>query len=364
MAKRRELNVFSMSFLDIMSCGFGAVILIFIIIHSTSTTVAPDITSVRMAEVSKLEQYLDEDRNRLVNLRNTLQKTEDETAATTRTTSELLEQIKEIERQIEELDDTSKATRDKINTIKAQLQELEAESESLKSSIAAQADQGTDVRAFAGEGSRQYLTGLNLGGQRILILLDTSTSMLDRTIVNIIRRRNFSDEQKLASKKWQRAIRTMDWFLSKLPIDVNFQVITFNTEATFVAPDSDGKWLNTNEPADLDAVANELKTLIPSGGTSLFNAFVAAQSMSPPPDNIFLIVDGLPTQGKEPSGLLQVDGRDRVRLFNKALEQLPGDVPINIVLFPMEGDPDASHSYWKLAFDTAGSILAPPDDWP
>ena len=39
MAKRREFSVFSLSFLDVMSCGFGAVILIFIIInHSTEAT--------------------------------------------------------------------------------------------------------------------------------------------------------------------------------------------------------------------------------------------------------------------------------------------------------------------------------------
>ena len=33
MAKRRETNIFSLSFLDVMSCGFGAVVLIFLIIN-------------------------------------------------------------------------------------------------------------------------------------------------------------------------------------------------------------------------------------------------------------------------------------------------------------------------------------------
>ena len=36
MAKRRELSIFNLSFLDIMSCGFGAVILIFVIINNAS----------------------------------------------------------------------------------------------------------------------------------------------------------------------------------------------------------------------------------------------------------------------------------------------------------------------------------------
>ena len=33
MAQRRRFNVFSLSFLDVMSCGFGAVVLIFLIIN-------------------------------------------------------------------------------------------------------------------------------------------------------------------------------------------------------------------------------------------------------------------------------------------------------------------------------------------
>ena len=47
-------------------------------------------------------------------------------------------------------------------------------------------EDGTRLRAFEGEGNRQYLTGLRMGGQHVVILVDTSTSMLDRTIVNMI----------------------------------------------------------------------------------------------------------------------------------------------------------------------------------
>ncbi len=53
---------------------------------------------------------------------------------------------------------------------------------------------GDRVRGFEGEGHRQYLTGLRMGGSHVLILVDASTSMLDRTIVNVIRRRNMPPE--------------------------------------------------------------------------------------------------------------------------------------------------------------------------
>ena len=35
--KRRKMEVFTMAFLDVMSCGFGAVILLFMIINSQVT---------------------------------------------------------------------------------------------------------------------------------------------------------------------------------------------------------------------------------------------------------------------------------------------------------------------------------------
>ena len=39
--------------------------------------------------------------------------------------------------------------------------------------------QPSDVRTFTGDGDREYLTGMQLGGNRILILVDHSASMLD-----------------------------------------------------------------------------------------------------------------------------------------------------------------------------------------
>ena len=43
------------------------------------------------------------------------------------------------------------------------------------------------------------LTGMKVGGKNILIALDMSASMLDDNIVNVLRRRNMSDERKRAA---------------------------------------------------------------------------------------------------------------------------------------------------------------------
>jgi hypothetical protein len=48
----------------------------------------------------------------------------------------------------------------------------------------------------------------------------------------------------------------------------------------------------------------------------------------------------------------------------RAVNQLPRSIPVNVILFPMEGDPMAASLYWKLAEATAGAFLSPSKDWP
>jgi hypothetical protein len=86
--------------------------------------------------------------------------------------------------------------------------------------------------------------------------------------------------------------------------------------------------------------------------------------MKPRPDNILLLTDGLPTQGKRKSSKNTISGGERLSLFHQATNVLPRSVPVNTILFPMEGDPMAAVSFWKLAFATGGSFLTPTRDWP
>src|SRR3546814_14657667 len=58
-------------------------------------------------------------------------------------------------------------------------------------------------RERAGEGTRQYLAGMQVKGKRVLILMDTSASMLDETVVGVIRRRNMDIATQRASPKWR-----------------------------------------------------------------------------------------------------------------------------------------------------------------
>jgi len=138
---------------------------------------------------------------------------------------------------------------------------------------------------------------------------------------------------------------------------------TFNTHAEPLVEGSAGQWLKL-DGATLEKALNRLRKVVPKDGTSLENAFAVARQMNPQPDNLILITDGLPTQGKDPPTKKLVDGDDRLRLFERAIAALPKKLPVNTILLPMEGDPQAPYMFWSLAKSTQGSFMAPSKDWP
>ena len=72
----------------------------------------------------------------------------------------------------------------------------------------------------------------------------------------------------------------------------------------------------------------------------------------------------MPTQGASTSLGNKVSAKQRKKHYRKALEKLPAGVPVNIILFHMEGDPEASSEFWKLAQRTNGAFFSPSKDWP
>ena len=86
--------------------------------------------------------------------------------------------------------------------------------------------------------------------------------------------------------------------------------------------------------------------------------------LAPLPDNIILITDGLPTQGRKLRTSGNVSGKERAKLFKGAIDELPKGIPVNVILMPLEGDPMAASHFWKLAMETGGSFLSPSSDWP
>jgi len=362
--KRRPFSPFSLAFLDIMFCGFGAVVLLVLILNTNTVQERNQIFADMRSEVVRMENEVIVGRENLVVAYNSLQAGEKEIVVMQGEARRVRYSLLEIEAGITDLDRLTVATKKHINELKSDLKGLDKTTQELAKQQKAANAPGNKVHQFTGEGNRQYLTGLKLSGKRTLILLDASASMLDETIVNIIRLRNMKDERKMAAEKWKRGQGTAEWLISNLPQSTKFQVYLFNTRVTSAMPGKMGKWLSAAQPEEVSAAVSGLRSAIPAGGTSLYHAFTAAASMQPAPDNILLITDGLPTQGLKKPVRTTVSSEQRLKLFARAIKQLPATVPVNTILLPMEGDAYAAAAFWQLAVNTRGSFLTPARDWP
>ena len=352
----------SLAFLDVMFCGFGAVILIFLILAHASTVSPEESNPELAAEIDLLEEEVEEGQIGLVEIRNILSDVSLEVVTAEGLARQIMEQIDSFLQELAALENNSMATEEDIAQLRSDVEALEEELLRLQASAFEQ--EGNSVRQFLGDGNRQYLSGLFLGGQRILILLDSSASMLDSTIVNIIRTRNMDDDRKRSSLKWQRVVNTVDWVSTQLPITSQYQIWSFNTSYASIIPETEDTWLEAADRDQLNDAIENVKNLVPENGTNMTQIFRAVANMSPPPDNIFLITDGLPTLGDRNNSDSLVTPSERLELFEEAVEELSPGTPINVILMPLEGDPSAAAAYWQLAQYTKGSFLTPSQDWP
>lgn len=366
MKRRRRFDTFSLSFLDIMSCGFGAVILFFVIINTTMAKRSDEINQEASIRAEMLRVEVAEGEENLVELRNTLEELRQRSAEARGRSDRVIDLIRQRREELAALLEKTTARRESVEKLQADLKSLEEESRRLSAAAAESEQEGTGrrVREFTGDGTRQYLTGVRVGGKRVVILLDASASMLDDTVVNVVRRRILPDEQKVRAPKWQRALGTVEWITTQFDPEGQFQIFTFGEEAVPVLPDTAGEWLEAAGGQSLEEAIRAVRRVVPGGGTSLWHAFDALKALNPPPDNLFLITDGLPTQGEAAPRGTTVSGRDRLRHFERAIRELPESLPVNVVLFPMEGDAEAAGTFWKLAIVSHGSFMAPSRDWP
>ncbi len=362
MPRRRRLSVFSLSFLDVMSCGFGAVVLVFLIINHDTQKDQQVNNNELLAEIRMLDYQVQQGEKDMFELIETLDSVDarvDETDAQLASTENTLED--ELA-SLDELKDISIAQTESLRELSADIESREEEVRRLEALKAA--NDGAQVRAFEGQGDRQYLTGMKVGGRNIVIAIDTSASMLDDTIVNVLRRRNMDDARKRAAPKWQRAVRTVDWLAAQLPLDAEFQIFAFAEETVSMVPDSDDDWVPMGDGQLLNASVAQIRDQIPNGGSSLVKLILKIRELSPIPDNVYLITDGLPTQGESPPRGATVSGSRRLDLFGNAIDRLPKQIPVNVIMFPMEGDPMASAAYWNVARVTGGAFISPSWDWP
>lgn len=362
--KKRESTPFSLAFLDIMFCGFGAVVLLVMILNGQVLQKREEKKEDLQGELKRVTALFDFARVNLANLQNDVTKTEIREGELEGQARQLLEKIRETQGQTEEATKSAREQERAIEAIERQKKALESAKKLLESRETITAKPSGRIVGFTGDGRRQYLTGLKLGGDRTLILLDASASMLDEIIVNIVRRKLMNAESRRQAPKWRRVVRSLHWLVANLHSKKKFQVYYFNTEAHPVIADTEGRWLSSSDANLLNNAIASVRQLAPEKGTSLHQAFAVARKLKPKPDSIILLTDGLPTLGSRATGANTISAKARLRLFESATNRLPSGIPINTLLFPLEGDPTAAEAFWRLAIATGGSFITPSRNWP
>lgn len=363
--QRRRFDIFSMSFLDTICCAFGAVVLLYMVLNASSGRATQHQSAASRAEADRLENQVLDGYENLVVLTNALKSTTHAEVSAQGESSRVLDELTQTKEQLAQYNQTTVSRREHINQLKADLKSMESGNRRLEAGSHSVGVAGNKVAGFKGEGDRAYLTGLKLGGQHTLILVDSSASMMDETLVNVIRLRNMAPERRRAAEKWRGTVATVEWLISQLAGSRQFQIYSFNTQAWPLVSGSAGKWLQTADANSLSGAIGALRQLVPQNGTSLENALAVVGSFDPKPDSVILITDGLPTQGKDgPGSHKTIDGNGRLKLFDQAVNHYPTSIPMNVILLPMEGDPQAPGAFWRAARRTRGSFLMPSKDWP
>lgn len=349
--KRGGADGFNLSFLDVMACGLGAVILIFILVDFKAFTADP------AEEAQKLEQELAAAENE----QQQLQKSIDE-----------INQRIALESSKQDADEDSQQDTDeqlkKINQDIATQLAVIADLEKQKAAVAKNPTSPDNID-MSGSGEQNYITGLKVEGKHIGILVDKSASMMADTVLKVLGATAKSDNEKVAMAKWVRTKRVAQWLLARLPNTSKVTMVAFSEQAKPLGL----RPINSAAvPESLKALETDLGKVVPEGGTDLENGLKELSKANPQLTDVYIITDGLPTKG----GGLPLKCRNfisrsksissdcRRSLFLEAVKSGPRGAKINVILLPIEGDPYAPSLYWQWTLTTGGTFLSPAKEWP
>ncbi len=347
MVTKRKTEGSTLAFLDIISCGLGAVILIFLIIKHNI-----DIGSEQTDDLQSQLAALQEQSNKI-----------------SEETEKLKRQNAELEQAGKSLQDDIVASEGKLAALKQQNSSQQENNKIAEGEIKQiEAEIPVDRVELAGVGQANYIVGMSVEGKRIAIIIDHSTSMTYPTLEQAVLAKFDTAGQRQSAPKWQRTIRVAKWLIARVPEKSQYAVFGFNNKASRLSPQTG--WQSATNTQGLAQTLQALVALSPSGGTNLQAGIEAALRMTPKPTNIYIVTDGLPTNGKDRCAKKSsVTPKCRTKLMAEATKTLTASfprrrVPINTILLPMTGDPEAVAHFWGWANASKGVVLSPSKSWP
>ncbi|MFP4166858.1 MAG: hypothetical protein ACLFUF_06795 [Opitutales bacterium] len=336
MKRRREAHSSVLSFIDTISCGFGAVLLLFILTAQRQINEIEERAQETEETASSLQASIKEAEARKEALEAELQSVDPDGASKgLPSPAKLASRREQLAQAIEEQ--------------KEDLQALESEAEEPEAP-------GSPERPSA---DRRYLTGLQLRGPRVVILLESAGSMLAETAGEA--RSMLKQGDGGGSDKWKRAKATVRAVLAAIPKGTKVAVLSMNENTRAISGSPAAPYIDPYNNDELLPTLEQLEQLEAEGGANLGKALKAASALPDRPSSLLLIGDGLPTAPAPSAGNLTE--ADRVRLFKRATAN-PPNYPFNAILLPFDKDPAAAGLFWRLSTTTRGVTMVPDEDWP
>jgi hypothetical protein len=351
--RRRQSEGFNLAFLDIMSCGLGAVVLVFMLVKHNVNNFDTK-TDLLTGDLHQLELQEEE-------LRQTLEQLVNNSQSETKKITRLKTKLAQLEQSLSQKELSLARKKDRLAALKNDI---------AKRPIARREDL---VQSDPG-GEENYLMGLKVEGSRIAVLMDSSASMTDETLIDIIKRKNGPASHKKQGPKWLRTIKTMRWILARIPKTSQLKVISYNASVKSLGP---ANWMKLDSPDTLQTLYRELDTIVPQGATNLQKGLQALSGSGA--TDLYVITDGLPTVGESSYASLNpfagcssllgrsstITGECRIKLFRQTIKESKlTRMTVNVILLPLEGDPDAVNEYWGWAALSGGLVISPAVDWP
>ena len=337
--RRKEFGAGPVAFIDVMSCGLGMVILLFVLLDFGAAEIlvnekpAPPLVENPLGKDSTLE-----DLNKVTSRYHVLA---DEVVAASIEIAKLNNMINSTDLLIR-----SVSTQKNISTEKNKTGDL---------------------------------VGIKVDKARIAIILDVSGSMYSSKIAeNISFSLNSNKAKRDRSSKWQQAKSIANWLVEVAPDKSLIKFAFYSNEIKY----DTSKWMDRNKAKNILGI--ELEKVELKGGTDLSLALDWATSSLTNGTQIFLVTDGLPTKFGSGDSLLKksvgkvkqsfaciasprgfVSGDCREDLFHRSMNKLSGtNFETNVVLLSLEGDPKAAPLYWSLASQSGGILFTPDETWP
>lgn len=237
---RREISTFSMSYLDVMCCGFGAMILLFMIVRNTPGGALEISEQPREGSVLELQKQLFEIRGETNILNRDLNAKQEQLSEYDLRIARLESELRDVQRRIEARNDTAMSIDTEAGKLALAQQSLTEEMKRLQEQM-----QTAVVSDSVG--------GVPVDSEYVVFVIDTSGSMF-----------NYS---------WNRLLQVVTETLEVYPQLKGIQVM--NDEGDYMFSSFRGQWIE-DTPARRQAILSRLRTWNPFSDSSPVEGIIAA----------------------------------------------------------------------------------------